>query len=736
MTDPFPMTDPLDEAFAAYLKSCDEGTVGSREEFIAQFPALAGELKQLMEAADMIGRASLSSGGLLAPGRSVSTGADTVALDAMSLADQSAGELSGGDPAITLPMENRAKGDPGPTLPFDLGDYQLIRVLGRGGMGIVYLAQQKHLQRQVAVKMIRSGILAGEDEVRRFYTEAQASARLKHPGIVSVYQFGHLAGHHYFSMEFVDGTDLQKTINDGELGVREAARYVRDVARAIAHAHHKGVLHRDLKPANVLIDHDDQIHVTDFGLAKHLDGDSSVTGSGTAVGTPHYMAPEQAGGNSDRAVRQSDVYSLGAILFACLAGRPPIVADSVMQTLLQVIHEPAPSVRLYRPDTPVDLETIVAKCLEKCPTKRYASADLLADDLDAFLDARPIMARPRSMLLKTWHWFEGVPLVAAILGRRMLNPSLSHRRFQACMLGLMLLMPLMLALLMSIAEHARQAMPGRVVVAGGLAGGVYDDLSEKIAQRLLATHEVQTEVIHSGGSLDNRSKLLAGDVTLAPMQASALNDDRLNVVAPLFYEAVHLLARDDSGVRSINQLAGHRCAVGPDGSGSRIAAELVFDSFDLTPDRLTREVITWPELSKPNSPDVAAICIGRGSRLVAELLASKRWKLLPIDNGVKVALQHPTLRPMTISPDEYPLANLSPNGIETVGTTAFLACRHDAPSALVEATLGVLYQSPELVPGLIPLARAAEWQGLAMHPSARRFYQAATTIPAPRAPVH
>ena len=165
-------------------------------------------------------------------------------------------------------------------------------------------------------------------------------------------------------MEYIPGTDLQRSTP--VTGFKGSCQ-IRDVARAIHHAHQKGVLHRDLKPANVLIDEHDQIHVTDFGLAKHMDSDSSVTGSGAAIGTPHYMAPEQAGGHSDRVCAESDVYSLGAILFALLTGRPPIQADTVVQTLLQVVHEPAPAVREIRPEVPIDLETIVAKCLEKIP---------------------------------------------------------------------------------------------------------------------------------------------------------------------------------------------------------------------------------------------------------------------------------------------------------------------------------------------------------------------------------
>ena len=465
--------DPLDEAFALYLRTCDAGELSSREDFLAQFPNLSDQLKELIDAADMIGdfttggsgnrddlnddHANASaldrnainlaaeyptaSDGTASPytSKQASPGAETIALNEIGNESLALGELSGGDPAATLPMANRAKGDPGPTLPFDLGDYLLIDVIGRGGMGVVYRAHQNELDREVAVKMIRSGMLASESEVRRFYTEAQAAARLHHPGIVSVFQFGRRAGHHFFSMEYVRGTDLQARINGGRLDVNEAAGYVRDVAQAIDHAHEKGVLHRDLKPANVLIDENNQVHVTDFGLANFLDCDSSVTGSGDAIGTPHYMAPEQASGFSDRANRQSDVYALGAVLFAALAGRPPLVADTVMQTLVKVVHDPAPLIRTQRPDAPLDIQTIIAKCLEKNPAKRYATAGQLADELNAFLEGRPIQARPRSMAMKAWHWIEGVPLVGAIMGRRILHGSQSHRRFQAALLMLLVL---------------------------------------------------------------------------------------------------------------------------------------------------------------------------------------------------------------------------------------------------------------------------------------------------------
>lgn len=717
--DESPTTDDqVDEAFAAYLRSCDANEIGSREEFLAQFPDIAGDLKELMEAADLISSVSMADQSTTMDRPKAASGADTIGSNVPNADD------SGADPAATLPMANRAKGDPGPTLPFDLGDYQLLEVIGRGGMGVVYLAKQNHLDRMVAVKMIRSGMLADDDEVRRFYTEAQAAARLHHPGIVAVYQFGHRAGHHFFSMEYVRGVDLQKRINSEILDPKLAARYVRDVAKAIGHAHANDVLHRDLKPANVLIDLDDQVHVTDFGLAKHLDGDSSVTRSGAAVGTPHYMAPEQAGGHSDRASKQSDVYSLGAILFACVAGRPPLVGDTVVQTLMQVVHNPAPLLRTLRSDAPRDLETIVAKCLEKNPAKRYESADDLAAELDAFLEGRPIAARPRSRAMKTWHWIEGVPIVGALMGRNVVETSASHRRFQAAMLLMMLSTPLAIVGSYRLWHYNDDAIPSNVHIAGGLDGGIYNDFSRRLAERVQASHNVQTEIVRSGGSFDNCDRLLQREVDLAPMQASALNGQQdLCVVAPMFFEAVHVLVQTDTNITRVEELRGHTVAVGPNGSGSRKTAELLFKSLNLGSKITPREVAGWSELNSDQATDAAVICIGPGSDLVSQLLTNGRWRLVPIPTSVDVALRHPRLRPMNIMPDQYATAEIPEIGIPTVGTTAYLAARTDTPGELVQSALDALYAKPTIYPRLIPRSRTAEWQALDFHPVAREFFR-------------
>jgi TRAP-type uncharacterized transport system substrate-binding protein/tRNA A-37 threonylcarbamoyl transferase component Bud32 len=727
MPIPSEADDPIDEAFAAYLRSCDEGSIGSREEFLARFPEMADELRHLMDAADAIDRFTGADTKESGDSDKPVPGADTV--DIMSVGANDSGE----DPAATLPEANRPKGDPGPTLPFDLGDYELLEVIGRGGMGVVYRATQRMLNRTVAVKMIRGGMLACENDVRRFYTEAQAAAGLHHPGIVPVYQFGQRAGHHFFSMALIEGTDLQKKINSEEMPIEDAARYVRDVARALEHAHQNDVLHRDMKPANVMVDQKDRVHITDFGLAKNLGTDSSVTGSGAAVGTPNYMAPEQAGGHSDRATRQSDVYSLGAILFACVTGRPPLVGDSVVETLMQVIHEPPPRMRSFRSNVPSDLETIVAKCLEKQPKKRYRSAGDLAEDLEAFLEGRPIMARPRGRFVKTWHWVSGIPLVGALIGRKVVRASPGHRRFQAAMLLFFAMTPFFVVAGAMLWSRHIQAMPEKVVFAGGLEHGVYNDISESIASRLRRSTGVETRVLTTGGSIDNRQLLIDGEVIIAPMQASTISGNDLCVIAPLFYEAAHLLVRDPvfwsgQSVFDVNQLSGRRIAVGPTGSGSRKMADMILDSLNLHADLAPREVIDWTELRSSKAPDIALICIGRGSKLVNDLLKAD-WRLLAIPQSITISMQHPTIRPITIDRTHYDMGYIPPVGLSSVGTTAFLATRRDAPSTLIQSTLEMLYEPPQICAGLIPRERAAEWQGLDFHNTARHYFESFDTRP-------
>ncbi|MCG8653526.1 MAG: TAXI family TRAP transporter solute-binding subunit, partial [Pirellulales bacterium] len=288
---------------------------------------------------------------------------------------------------------------------------------------------------------------------------------------------------------------------------------------------------------------------------------------------------------------------------------------------------------------------------------------------------------------------------------------------------LALLTPVFLAGMMVFWQHHRNTMPDVVQIAGGLDGGVYNDVSQALAQRVEDDHAVQTHVIPSNGSIDNRQRLLAGQVDLAPMQGTAIIGDEICVVAPLFYEAIHVLARRDTSIQTVDDLHGHRVAVGPPGSGSRSTAELVFDSLGMTEDKVQREVIPWPELHKKDAPDAAIICIGRKSPLVSKLLASGRWRLVPIPSRIQISLQHPMLRPMTIGASEYSGIDLPEQGIATVGTTAFLAACQDTPSELVLAALEALYQEPPLCLGQISREHAEEWKGLAFHPAARAYFE-------------
>jgi serine/threonine protein kinase len=282
-------------------------------------------------------------------------------------------------------------------LPCAFGDYDLVEEIGRGGMGVVYKAWDKKLNRHVALKMILRGIHATAADLGRFRGEAQSAGGLAHANIVPIYQVGEQDGQAYFSMKYVVGRTLAAVMADKPLHPRQAAQYMVAITRAVQHAHENGILHRDLKPSNILIDEANQPLVTDFGLAKRVEGGASLTGTGAIVGTPSYMAPEQAEGTKNPTTA-CDIYSLGAILYELLTGRPPFLAASAVETLLLVRSEEPVRPRALNPQIDVDLEFICRKCLEKRPEHRYASAKKLADDLDAFLMGEPVSARSSSIV--------------------------------------------------------------------------------------------------------------------------------------------------------------------------------------------------------------------------------------------------------------------------------------------------------------------------------------------------
>ena len=366
-----PLSSADEERLADLIDSLSEArgpeAVALLERLVGEHPDLAGQLRELFAAMSM---------------------ADAVA-DASTIL-----EPPGAEPPALAPPPAPGSFVPGVTpLPASFDDYELLEEVGRGGMGIVYRARQKSLDRIVAVKMLLRRDLATAADLARFRSEAEAAARLDHPGIVSIFEVGECGGHPFYSMRFIEGTTLAKRLATGGVLPREAATILARVAEAVDAAHRGGVLHRDLKPSNILIDAAGKPHVSDFGLAKRIEADQDVTHTGAILGTPCYMSPEQAAGSRGDVGPTSDVWSLGAILYQTLTGRPPFQAANPMDTLLAVLESDPPVPRSLDPGVNRDLEMIALKSLQKPQELRYASAADLAADLRAFLAGEPVAAR-------------------------------------------------------------------------------------------------------------------------------------------------------------------------------------------------------------------------------------------------------------------------------------------------------------------------------------------------------
>ena len=370
-----PLSPEQEDRLAALLDELSEARGSAAqarlEALAAAHPDLAGQLRELFAAMSMVD----------------------------AVAEESTIFERGGASATEPPSQGSWSATPGgflpgsTPLPAAFGDYELHEEIGRGGMGVVYRATQRSLGRTVALKMLLRRDLASPADLTRFRSEAEAAARLDHPGIVSIFEVGECDGHPFYSMQFVEGTTLSRRLAGGRLPPREAATLVAKVADAVQAAHDRGVLHRDLKPSNILIDALGEPHVSDFGLAKRLEGDASVTHTGAILGTPCYMSPEQAAGSRGDVGPTSDVWSLGAILYQMLTGRPPFQAATPMDTLLAVLEADPPVPRSLDRGVDRDLEMIALKSLQKPQDLRYDSAADLAADLRSFLAGEPVAAR-------------------------------------------------------------------------------------------------------------------------------------------------------------------------------------------------------------------------------------------------------------------------------------------------------------------------------------------------------
>jgi serine/threonine-protein kinase len=389
-SDPCGHEERLNQILLDYLESSEQGVELDSAEVLARHPEFAPDLKDFLDTYRHVET-------LTAPVRQMSQSVLKVTL--------------GGRPAVADDTKVKY---PAVVAPRTVADYQVLGEIGRGGMGIVYKARQAGLNRVVALKLILAGEHAGAESLTRFRTEAESVARLQHPNVVQVYEVGEHNGLPFLSLEYCPGGSLDRRLAGKPLPPDQAGALVRTLAEAVQAAHAAGVVHRDLKPANVLLDANGTPKISDFGLAKRL-GESGRTASGAILGTPSYMAPEQADSRGGPVGPAADVHALGAILYECLTGRPPFKAGSLLGTVRQVVSEEPVPPRQLNARTPKDLQTICLKCLEKDPRRRYASARALAADLLAQQRGEAISARPPGILGRADRWVRSRPALAATL---------------------------------------------------------------------------------------------------------------------------------------------------------------------------------------------------------------------------------------------------------------------------------------------------------------------------------
>src|SRR2546421_7833130 len=340
--------------------------------------------------------------------------------DAVAEVDSSAGSLDELSCDNAKPTSGVKEAVCAGTMLGELGDYELLEEIGRGGQGVVFRARQKSLNRTVALKVINLGQWASKAHLKRFRLEAEAAARLEHPGIVPIHEVGERDGQCYFSMKFIEGGQLDEVVKQTPMSIRQAVELITKVARTVHYAHEHGILHRDIKPGNILLDGKGEPQLTDFGLARLVETESTMTRTLDVLGTPSYMAPEQATGNNAAVSSVTDVYGLGAVLYQLLTGQPPFAGGATYETIKLLLDTEPRLPRLLNPKIDRDLSTICLKCLEKDPKRRYSSALALAEDLERWIRHEPIQARHTGVFARGAKWVRRNPtsalLAASLIG--------------------------------------------------------------------------------------------------------------------------------------------------------------------------------------------------------------------------------------------------------------------------------------------------------------------------------
>lgn len=733
MTEPATPETDLDHLYLQYLQQVDQAENPNLSQLSADSEHLTGELVELVETAQWIeDLAGPPESQPVTPNPTPETEGDS---DPQTDPDQTAtwngddvqpgstdGETELGGETLVGTVEWKTtdtdKTDSDTPSGTQLGDYEILGELGRGGMGVVYKARQVTLGRNVALKMIRSGCLASDIDVQRFHLEAQAAGRLNHPAIVQVYQVGELGGDHFFSMEYIEGETLSQYSQENKLAPKETAQLLKQIAEAIHFAHDHGVLHRDLKPSNIMLDDDRNPRITDFGLAKDMESEDQLTSTGSALGTPSYMPPEQAQAKRESITARSDIYSLGAILYSLIAGRPPFRAKSLVELLMMVIHDEPTPPRDHNTQCPRDLEAICLKCLEKDPDDRYATAQELADDLTRFLDGERVIARRSRWYDRAWNWTRNVPVVAAVIGRKTATPTIWHYLCQ--WFGILIIAGGLFVwlLLPTLIESHRISV---VDISTGQEGGSYDRIGSVLAESFRESSDRVTQVHQSAGTIQSRDRLMSGEVDIAFIQENALDNDNLKVIAPLYREAVFVVVRKDAPIAELVDLKGQHISLGPPGSGMRLSSNRLLSYHGISPDDILSADVRYTDLSKTPLLSGAIITVKADDSTLQEVLRAGDYRLLRVADANDI----PGFRAMLLKRDDPPQGLITSNSEFVPATFAVLAVRAAAPDHFVEDVLESLYKGmvQENFNDVFTRDAAAAWKDLNYHPAARAYFQ-------------